>query len=389
MLDALTAEYVREAERASDDDGELGYSFEEISNGWAEAILSADPSPAEREELAAELDDWAAELSNFGLDDVLDTAIAAAAQGWDHPAIRALLAGERPPEDVESAHGFLLNPTLLALRLGILERQGRIDEYLNLARASGQVRFYLTMLARLGRTDEAVGKASELLANPADALAVAQALRDHGDLQEALRIGERGLTLDGPKADLAIWVRDLASGLGERDRALAAAVVAFQVAPGLAAYDAVRELAGESWPERRAALLDNLRHRRFGYSDVRGAVDVFLREGLVGDAIAAIELEMGSSYYSSHSDELVETVLQAAIPSQPDWVISTAKGRAEGIANAGRSKEYVVAARWLGYAREAYRAAGREAEWSAYLADLIAQHRRKTSLRPMLEALQK
>jgi uncharacterized Zn finger protein len=218
---------------------------------------------------------------------------------------------------------------------------------------------------------------------------VAQALRDHGDLQEALRIGERGLTLDGPKADLAIWVRDLASGLGERDRALAAAVVAFQVAPGLAAYDAVRELAGESWPERRAALLDNLRHRRFGYSDVRGAVDVFLREGLVGDAIAAIELEMGSSYYSSHSDELVETVLQAAIPSQPDWVISTAKGRAEGIANAGRSKEYVVAARWLGYAREAYRAAGREAEWSAYLADLIAQHRRKTSLRPMLEALQK
>jgi uncharacterized Zn finger protein len=55
----------------------------------------------------------------------------------------------------------------------------------------------------------------------------------------------------------------------------------------------------------------------------------------------------------------------------------------------GQSKYYHHAVRWLEKARQAYRAARREAEWRAYLEGLIAKHTRKHSLRPQLEALRK
>jgi uncharacterized Zn finger protein len=38
-------------------------------------------------------------------------------------------------------------------------------------------------------------------------------------------------------------------------------------------------------------------------------------------------------------------------------------------------------------AREAYRVAGREAEWWAYLQELLERHKRKYSLMPILERL--
>jgi uncharacterized Zn finger protein len=55
----------------------------------------------------------------------------------------------------------------------------------------------------------------------------------------------------------------------------------------------------------------------------------------------------------------------------------------------GKSRHYDHALRWLSKARQAYLAAGREAEWRAYLEELIAKHTRKRSLRPGLEALRK
>jgi len=62
--------------------------------------------------------------------------------------------------------------------------------------------------------------------------------------------------------------------------------------------------------------------------------------------------------------------------------------QAESIMKQGKSQYYRQAARWLEKARAAYRAAARETEWQTYLGELIAQHRRKYSLTPMLEALQ-
>jgi uncharacterized Zn finger protein len=118
---------------------------------------------------------------------------------------------------------------------------------------------YVTMLARLGRVQEAVDEGLQHLSTPAEVLSLAKVLRDQGELAAALRVAEHGLTLDGSKSSLAAWLCDLAAGMGEPERALEAAAVAFRETPSMAAYQRVQELAGERWPELREDLLAHLR----------------------------------------------------------------------------------------------------------------------------------
>ena len=55
--------------------------------------------------------------------------------------------------------------------------------------------------------------------------------------------------------------------------------------------------------------------------------------------------------------------------------------------DAGKSKYYHHAARWLEKARAAYHAAGQADEWRTYIEAQIERHYRKYSLRPLLEDL--
>jgi hypothetical protein len=50
------------------------------------------------------------------------------------------------------------------------------------------------MLARIDRSDEAVEYASKHLRSPEEVLAVAEALREQGNAEAALLVGERGLS---------------------------------------------------------------------------------------------------------------------------------------------------------------------------------------------------
>ncbi len=279
---------------------------------------------------------------------------------------------------------------LHGIRLDILERQGRYQEYLNLATAAGQGVRYATMLIRLNRVEEAIAYSLEHPGNPDAALTVATALRERGETDGALRVAERGLTLPDDargrayaaavgKGRLAIWLRDVAAGLGETGRALAAGVIAFEAEPSLVAYLRVAELAGDDWPARRDDLLDYLRGHGSFYSYAQGPVDVFLHEGLIDDAIATVG--------QGATDAALAQVADAATASRPDWVIGVGRKRAEGIMNAGQAAHYDVAARWLGKMRAAYQAAGRAAEWQFYLNGLLATHSRKYKLVPMLKAL--
>ena len=159
--------------------------------------------------------------------------------------------------------------------------------------------------------------------------------------------------------------------------ALTAALVAFREDPSLAAYLRVQELSGPGWPRQQAELLDSLR-RSQSYS-VGGHVDIFLHEGLTADAIAAVE--------RSYDKALVQRVMDAATASNPNWVIQTARQRAEPIMDEGRAKHYDEAVGWLAKARVASERADRTAEWRVYLDGLIARHARKYKLVPMLQTL--
>ena len=104
-----------------------------------------------------------------------------------------------------------------------------------------------------------------------------------------------------------------------------------------------------------------------------------MHEGLVDDAIAAVE--KGGGYGD------IERVMDAALEHQPDWVIQTALKQVDRIVEPGKAKYYYHAVNWLERARDAYQAAGREAEWKAYLRGLRARHGHKYKLMGMIERL--
>jgi uncharacterized Zn finger protein len=167
--------------------------------------------------------------------------------------------------------------------------------------------------------------------------------------------------------------------MGEKARALSAAEVAFRNEISLENYQRVAEIAGEQWPERRTELVDVARNAKSSYP--QGQINVFLHEGLIDDAIAALEP------YASHT--LVEQVVNAALEAQVrfEWIIETCRKQAEPIMNGGKAEYYSSAANWLAKARTAYRALRREEEWKAYLNELLNRHGRKYKLVPMLKAL--
>jgi uncharacterized Zn finger protein len=355
--------------------GELLDFFEEVGVAWTEALLSVDDlTPSEQEDYSAKLDVWWGELRDYDAGETFGAAFRAVEQGWSYPPLVRVLEGEASDEEV-----FERYDPLIVARLHVLERRDRHEEYLRLSEAAGETTGHAIMLARLGRAEEAVEYGLEHLYAPEEALAVAGALREQGELEEALHIGEHGLSLDGRKGSLAVWLRDLAGGMGRTELALKAAVVAFYADPDLASYRRVRELAGERWPEHRAELLGYLRRSVPYYP--RGHVEVFLHEDLIQDAIDVVE--------ESPAGALLEQVADAAIRTNPDWVIKTCRVQAEEIMDEGRSRHYDEAVRWLAKARDAYLAGGRREEWQAYLGELIDRHQRKYKLRPMLEDLGK
>lgn len=377
-LEAITDEYVAGWTGLDDSDGFAWQFFEELGVVWTEAGLAADDLIAEeRERWAQTLTHWQAKLSDYGIDDVFDAAQAAILQGWDYPPLQRALQGEAPStgtwEDAAPWHA----DELTRARLRVLERQERYQEFLHLARAGAQFELYVRMLARLDRIEEAVDEGLQVLNRPSQFLALAKELRERQDLAAALRVAEHGLTAEGHKGELAAWLCDLADRMGEMALALEAATVAFREMPSMAAYQRVQDLAGERWPEMKDDLLAHLRQAS-GYASSQAQVDIFLHEGLLDEAIAAVEKD--ASY------DLIERVMDAVVARRPKWVIAVARRQAERIIEAGQSQHYDYAVNWLARVRSAYQAAGREADWCAYLGEIRDRHRRKYKLMGMLEA---
>jgi uncharacterized Zn finger protein len=235
------------------------------------------------------------------------------------------------------------------------------------------------MLIHLDRVQEAITYGLKHLRTTEDALALAKAVYEHGESEQSLQIAEHGLTLEGHKATLAKWLRDQAVAMDKSDVALTAAEQSFREEISLANYQQVAALAGEQWREKRAALLDYIRNKKL-YNQ-HGSVEVFLHEGLLDDAIAALEP------YATHT--LVEQVADVALKSQSqlDWVIQASRKQAESIMDAGKADYYYSAGKWLAKARTAYQASSRNGEWQVYLNGLLSTHGRKYKLVPILKGL--
>ena len=281
----------------------------------------------------------------------------------------------------EAAKGGLGGDELINARLNILARRQEYDEFLRLAEAAGQFRQYTVMLAQLGRFKEAVNAGRKRFTTAQEALALALTLHQAEETEAALNMAEHGLTLDGraEKVELALWLRDHAKRRDQSDLALRAALVVVKMQPDLDAYLKARDFAGDRWPTYKEELLEQYT-RTDWFTSPHGTVDIFLHEGLIDDAIASAQ-----GNYAGF--DTLKKVADAAIETRPEWTIATAREQAERIMDEGRSQLYHHAVDWLARARDAYRAAGREAEWQSYLAELQKKHQRKYKLIPMLQQL--
>ncbi|MBI3973274.1 MAG: hypothetical protein HY332_18520 [Chloroflexi bacterium] len=405
ILEAVTEEYLERWMDVDDSDGEAGDAVRDLGAVWTEAILSTDLEPDERRRWSETIARLKAEYDDYGTGEAFEAARQAALEGWDDPGVQRALLGEAPPSEEEQPRSPAVRE-LAEARLRLLDRQGRTDEYLNLAAADGLHVERATMLVRLGRIQEAAEVGLRAFTTPAEALALAKALHEHGATAEALRIGQHGLHVPPPVAPtadegdrlaryaatraessyshargtLAVWLRDTATAAGEQDVALEAAIVAMRDNPSLTEYLAVQPLASERWPTIREELLAHLRQAPFHF--LQAQVDVFLHEGRVDDAIAVVD---AIPYMTSYYHPLVERVAEAAAHTHPDWAMSTGRKHAEPVMNGAKSQYYGQAARWLEIGAAAAKAAGRQAEWRTYLDELLDVHRRKRSLVPLLQ----
>ncbi|MFQ5857869.1 MAG: SWIM zinc finger domain-containing protein, partial [Anaerolineae bacterium] len=371
----VLVEEVAESYEMFYDEGELADFIDSLSAPIAEAILSADLDSAERQELANQLTGWRNYLDDYGAGEVLDVAVAAAVHGWEaEPMVEE--EDELWEEDAWEIYDDWRFVDLTDVKLNILEWEGRLDEFLDLARQAGRHLRYALKLVDLGRIHEATSHALVTLGRPEESLTLAQRLREEGAIEEALAIGEQGLSLPGHLHTLGTWFADVAAGLGRRDLALTARLAAFQSIPSLADYETIRDLAGEEWPALRPQLMETL--RRSAYTDA--LVDVLLSEGQVDEAIQVAE-EHEWNY------RLLEKAVDAAIETHPDWVIRVSCRQAESLIDRVQSKYYDVAVRWLAKAKAGYLTHGRGDEWTAYLADLRTRHSRKRALLSRLQGL--
>ncbi|MBE9006275.1 SWIM zinc finger domain-containing protein [Fortiea sp. LEGE XX443] len=374
VLEAITSSCIENwyevAEYGADCD-EIAW---ELNNAWCEAILNAELTPEEKVDIQVNLEVWQDDWDvDFGL------SLEALRQGWDYPPLVEVLQGKIAERGVWEGTIPDYADDLALIRLKILERQERYQEYLYLAEAEGQTRQYLTMLGRLGRVEEALEAAHTEMNSMEEAFALGKTLKEQGALQQALHIAQIGLKLSGNcQYDLGNWTSDLAEKLGDKTTALQAKKMAFQAYPSLEEYQNIKDLAGEEWETVKPDLLKIVRVSS-GWETGPVKVDIFLHEGLIDEAIAiANELNI------YHSD-LVHRVMDAAILHRPEWVITHACRHAEAIMDAGKAEYYDAAVEWLKKARAAYLASDRQADWSNYHKKLMEIHARKRKLMGMLQ----
>jgi uncharacterized Zn finger protein len=360
--------------------------FPDLGSLMAEAALMAELSADERDAFAQTLEEWQGRLEDYGVDEGFHVAIRGLQTAWDDPALAAVMAGRGrswPP----SGAADWLEDKLTAVRLGVLEAGGRTEEYLNLARAARAHTSYAAMLVKLGRTPDAVKYALKSFKKPDEALALARALRDAGEHEDALKIADTGLGLSGENESemhgsavaVAHWLRDYAGGLGRTAVALKAARAAFEHSLSLEDFRAVQTWAGVDWAAIREDLLAQLARAPYAYD----RISIYLSEGLIDEAVRTV----GDRFGYRADDETLMHLAAVAHASHPDWVIRLAMHHANSIMDANRARHYALAAQWLERAALAHEVLGTEDDWWDCLDDLIDRHRRKYKLRPLLEGL--
>ena len=345
-----------------------------------EAILSGDFTEEDVLLWQEAIELWQEEWGSFAM------ALEALRQGWDYPPLVKVLSGETPEQRPWRGEPPQWAEDLSRVRLKILERQERYEEYLRLAEAEGQLKDYLIMLARLGQVEQVMTLAPTVINSFHEAKALAETLWEQDYQSQALTIAQLGLELCFDPQDkdflvrdygFALWTSQLAETISNAEAALEARIIAFKMEPSFSDYERLEALA-DKWSDLRTELLQSLRETDSWRAE-SAKVNVFLKEGLIEDAIVIV------NDLSSYHTQLIFKVMDQVLESHSQWVIDNAKVRAESIIERSDAKLYELAVQWLKRVHATYLVMNQESEWLRYREELVKTHGRKRKLMSLME----
>ncbi|MEK7832247.1 MAG: hypothetical protein AAB401_14225, partial [Acidobacteriota bacterium] len=235
---------------------------------------------------------------------------------------------------------------------------------------------YAMKLVELDRAAEGVKYALKYLTDAGEALKLARQLRESEQLDDGLKVAERGLKLGGHKAALGKWLGPIEEAQGRTTQALAAWQAAFHDAPALETWRTIKRLAGSRWKKLQPELMASLKKH---YSQ-QPLAEILIEEQ---EWDAALEVADKQTY----DYHLVATVADALIAHRPEWVIRASLKQSDALIAKTQSKYYHYAAVWLGRVKAAYAQMGQTAEWKSYLAKLKEEYRRRPALLAQLGRL--
>ncbi len=366
-------------------EGPLQDLLSELSDLFAEAFLSLEMSEDETVSWREQLDEWLAIMKED--DDSKKTFPAmldALEEGWSHPNLVAKMQGKKSYESLVASEKYTYCTSELEhIRLKILERQGRYEEYLNFAELNDEIISYLKLLIKIGRGKDAVAYAMKEVIYVDFIVPILPMLKEKDLMDEALKLGEYGMSLHGDKKTLARWVRNEARHHAMTELELKAGRTAFHASSCLEDYLAVKEVAGEEWETLKYSLLAEADSNKKSYGSSSGKLEILLHEKMHKEIIDLIDKQR---YWS---DETLVEVIAAVHHEFPEWAIDQCKKQAEPNLNQGKSQYYLKSMGWIKKAGQIYLAADSKKEWLKYLDGLIDKHNRKNALRAMLESLKK
>ena len=346
----------------------------ELGHMWAEALLMADLNPEERQQWKDTLDEMAETI--FG-GSSLEIAATAAEHGWTYPPLVAAMQGNITEKGAWEDEAPFFADELAKIRLRILAQREKFQEYLNLAQAEGQFMLYLHMLIKQGQSDKSIAEAMQYLVAPDNIHALARTLADNDEIEKAFQLAQHGLALDESrgKAVLAEWLRDQANIHEQPDLALKAAWCALTESVTIENYQVLQRVSGDTWETLRAEALEITAQGK----SADNKADIYLYEKMYKQAIAVVDQ---AAWFSN-----IDKVIEAVKADYPEWAFRQCRKRAEAIMDAGKAKNYDVAAEWLRRGREILLSAGEKEMWDTYIDQVMDKHQRKYKLMPMLREL--
>lgn len=397
ILLVLLEESSRGIENVDDSNGELGGFVGDLGAPLAEAILSMDLSQVEGDRLVRRLEKLIGYAGDYGMEGNLDIAVQAAKYGWnDAPKEKAsrredgsiFYEEDEPDEDEDweeddeyefREQGFPVDSgfdDLTEVKLNVLDRQGRTEEYLALCKQEGRHLRYALKLCDLKQVADAVKYSKKHLTTAEETLEVARRLRETRWVTEAVEIGEHGLKLKGSKAGLGEWLGPVEEAQGRTKQALTAWLATFGEDPTLEIYKTIKRLAGTSWGRLRSEVMAKLRRTY----DKQVLAEVYLLEEKWDDAIKVAD---GRDVWYT----IAEIVADGVIQHRPEWVVQISLKHAERLMSETKSKNYPIAATWLKRAKQAYKLLGKTDEWKRYLEETKEKYKRRPALQSQLARL--